>query len=223
MSRSIADITPQDLPTELPLFPLPGVLLLPRGRIPLNVFEPRYLAMTEDALANGRMIGMIQPKAYAPDPVPDDARLFGVGCVGRITSFTETDDGRFAITLTGLCRFRAVAELAGRGGYRRAQVDFGPFVHDMDVDGGRLSDRARLLTAVTAFFESREIHADFDVMEKASDEALVTALAMVCPLDGREKQGLLECEGIAQRGDMLTTLLEMATHGDREDAPSARH
>ena len=223
MSRNIADVTLDDLPSEVPLFPLPGALLLPRGRIPLNIFEPRYLAMIEDALARGRMIGMIQPKDFALDPVPNHAPLFAVGCLGRITSFSETDDGRFAITVTGLCRFRLAEEVEGRGGYRRAHVDFRPFARDMDVDNGTLDDRNRLMVAVKSFFDTKDIKADFEIMEKASDEALVTALAMVCPLDAREKQGLLECGSVTERGDMLTALLEMATHGNGDTGPRLRH
>ena len=211
------------LPTELPIFPLPGALLLPRGRLPLNIFEPRYLNMTQDALGAGRMIGMIQPKISEPGLVEDGIEVFTTGCAGRVVSFSETDDGRFMITLLGVCRFRIAQEIKARDGYRRVDPDYEPFAGDLEADPTALADRARLVAAVDAFFAAKGIEGDRDAIVKAEDEPLVTALAMLCPLGVEEKQALLESADTADRGLLMTGLLEMAVRVGDQPTQAARH
>ncbi len=215
----VAPITPSfaDLPAEIPVFPLSGALLLTQGRLPLNIFEPRYLAMTSDALAAGRMFGMIQPDPGAERGATGPG-LYRIGCLGRLTSFAETEDGRFLITLSGLIRFRVAEELALQRGYRRVRADYGPFRNDLG--GGEAPaalDRAALLAALRPFFLARGIDANWDAVDQASDAMLVLTLAMVCPFEPREKQALLEAEGAEARAAMLVALLQMGAHGEASD------
>jgi uncharacterized protein len=207
MGRGPFDPSFEDLPQTLPVFPLPGVLLLPRGKLPLNIFEPRYLAMTRDALQSDRLIGMVQPveEGAAGDQPP----IFPVGCAGRISQFAETDDGRYLITLTGVCRFRIQRELPLKLGYRRAVPDFTPFRADFSSEACEV-DRPRLLAALRVYFKLQHISADWDSIEGAPDERLITCLAMICPFSSREKQALLEAPGARDRASTLTALLEMA-------------
>jgi len=203
----------EDLPPEIPIFPLPGALLLPRARLPLNIFEPRYLAMTADALAAGRMFGMVQPEPGAPRG-PTGPGIYRTGCLGRLSSFAETEDGRFLITLTGVIRFRVAEELAMRCGYRRVRADYGPFRDDLDLSVEPPPvDRARLMAALRPFFRARGIEANWEAVEQTSDEMLVLTLAMVCPFEVAEKQALLEVATAAERAEMLIALLQMGAHG----------
>jgi hypothetical protein len=213
----------EDLPAEIAIFPLPGALLLPQGRLPLNIFEPRYLAMTEDALANGRMFGMVQP-------VPDAGRgkagppIYRIGCLGRLSSFSETDDERLLITLTGVCRFRIAEELPLHRGYRRIRADYDGFEADLDLATGAAAiDRAALLGALRPFFRARGIEANWDAIERTEDAALVMTLAMVCPFAVPEKQALLEAATPEDRAGMLVALLQMGLHeSDAGDLPPDR-
>ena len=202
------------LPTEFSVFPLEGALLLPRGRLPLNIFEPRYLRMVDDALGSGRVIGMVQP-----DPVrgatPTGPALYRTGCLGRITSFSETEDGRYLVTLTGLTRFWTGVELEVARGYRRVRADFARFAGDvvpMDEDDASEIDRKRLLTGLRSYFTAQGFDAKWDSINEMDDDALVTTLAMVCPFEASEKQALLEAPGLRDRADALTALLEMGTY-----------
>src|SRR6266851_1693111 len=205
-----------ELPAILPIFPLTGVLLLPRGRLPLNIFEPRYLAMTRDALGGERLIGMVQPS----DP-QDDGRG---GCAGRVTQFSETDDGRYLITLTGVSRFRIREELPLLEGYRRVVPDWQPFAHDRERAGKPDFDRERLIRGLKGYFAQRQIQADFEAIEKAPSEYLVTSLAMACPFAPSEKQALLEAADPDERARLLTTLVEMAaTEPPSEETGGTRH
>ena len=223
MSAAVHSPGPDDLPETIPVFPLPGALLLPHGHLPLNIFEPRYLNLTADALGQGRMMGMVQPVHAEPDPVSDTAELYRTGCLGRITSFAETDDGRFLITLTGVSRFRIVDELESVRGYRRVAARYDAFAHDLQEDTGATADRQRLLDAVRAYFQVQGIDTDWAAIKEAPDGALVTSLAMTCPFEPREKQALLECPGLIERGEFLTTLMEMAVHGSKAVAGDAGH
>ncbi len=217
MSRTARDPRFEDLPDCLPIFPLPGVLLLPGGRLPLNIFEPRYLEMFDDALAGDRLIGMIQPKeAEENGCVP---ALYETGCVGRLTSFNETDDGRYLVTLTGLIRFDLNSELEPRN-YRRVHPVFSRFRSDLDEDLTAVA-RDRLLTVLRSYFTAMSIEGDWEAIEKLGDEYLVTSIAMICPLDGPEKQALLEVVTLKERCDTLIALLEMAAH--RGDADHRAH
>ena len=215
------------LPDILPIFPLTAVLLLPRGRLPLNIFEPRYLAMTRDALGGARLIGMVQPS----DP-QDDGRgggglnppVYPVGCAGRVTQFSETDDGRYLITLTGVSRFRIREELPLLDGYRRIAPDWQPFAHDRERPGKPEFDRERLIRGLKSYFAQRQIQADFEAIEKAPGEYLVTSLAMACPFAPSEKQALLEAADPDERARLLTTLVEMAaTEPPTEESGGTRH
>jgi Lon protease-like protein len=196
------------MPEVLPIFPLVGVLLLPRARLPLNIFEPRYLAMTRDALGGERLIGMIQPS----DPTIGGMNppVYPVGCAGRITQFAETDDGRFLITLTGVSRFRIVEELPLLSGYRRVIPDWRAFETDREIPDAPQFDRARLVRGLKNFFGQRQLSADWSAIEKAPAEQLVTSIAMACPFVPSEKQALLEAADFEQRAALLTGLVEMA-------------
>jgi Lon protease-like protein len=198
------------LPTEFPIFPLPGAVLLPRGRLPLNIFEPRYLAMTEDALGEGRVIGMIQPDSLRP-ATPAGPALYKVGCLGRITSFSETEDGRLLITLSGLTRYAVSAELEMRRGYRRVRADLARFARDLEPDEDGV-ERAVLLRALRAYFGAHGFDANWDAINEMPDGVLVGTLAMVCPFEPPEKQALLEAPNTAERAEALLALLEMGVH-----------
>ena len=204
---------PQDLPAEFAVFPLPGVLLLPRGRLPLNIFEPRYLAMTEDALANGRMFAMIQPDAALPE-TPTGPALYRVGCLGRLTTFNETDDGRFLITLTGVSRFSIASEVDMRRGYRRVIGDFSRYLADLnDPEEDTAIGRDALLDALRGYFARRQVEPNWEAINRLADDALVVTLAMVCPFEPIEKQALFEAQGEAERADTLLALLRMGAAG----------
>ena len=201
----------------VPIFPLPGVPLLPGGRLPLNIFEPRYLAMVRDALAGERAIGMIQPCEQATDV--GAAKVYETGCLGRITAFSETDDGRYLITLTGLIRFIVARELPILDGYRRAAADYDRFRGDLEGDAEDGSDRAavtidrvRLLETLGYYFEAQGIESDWEAIEEAGDAALVTWLAMLCPFAAPEKQALLEVMSLPERASAMTAIMEMAVH-----------
>lgn len=216
------------LPDVLPIFPLPGALLLPGGQLPLNIFEPRYLTMILDAMAAGRVIGMIQPAPVAGEaPSDPDLRdapaIYPVGCMGRIINFSETGDGRLLITLLGQARFRVAEELPLHDGYRRVRPDFSDYKDDLDDEAVVAYDRDRLVAAAARFFDARGLKADWSSIEDAPDNLLVTSLAMVCPFDLREKQALLESDGPAARAALLTDLLEMSALGMTTDPGGAAH
>jgi uncharacterized protein len=199
----------EELPGEIPVFPLSGALLLPRGKLPLNIFEPRYLAMTEDALGQGRMLGMIQPDPTVPE-ADTGPGLFHVGCLGRLTSFSETDDRRYLITLTGVIRFAIAGETDMRRGYRRVRTDFAPYVADLDLEPRAIGvARDKLLAELRAYFSQRGFDANWDAIKRLPDDMLVITLAMVCPFEPAEKQALLEVPSDAERASTLLTLLQM--------------
>ncbi len=202
------------MPREFPIFPLDGALLLPRGRLPLNIFEPRYLAMIEDALGAGRMLAMIQsdPKAPEGDLGPG---LYRIGCLGRLSAFSETEDGRFLITLTGVCRFATVEELAMRRGYRRVRGDFAGFESDLSLDPQPIGvEREALVTALRGYFGRRALEANWDTLRRIRDDILVVTLAMTCPFEPAEKQALLEAPTDAERAEALLVLLRMGAAAD---------
>lgn len=205
-----------DLPATLPVFPLTGVLLLPRGRLPLNIFEPRYLNMVSDAMGANRMFGMVQPSQAEAEQNEGDPEVYPVGCAGRVTHFEETDDGRFMLSLRGVCRFRIVEEIPTTRGYRRSTIDWAPYRDDLSQSTGVTINRERLLVAVRTYFTSKGLEANWDAIEKAEDEYLVTSIAMLCPFDPSEKQALLEAQDLLTRSELLTAIVEMAAL-DRSD------
>jgi len=203
--------TIEALPPELAIFPLPGVLLLPDGKLPLNIFEPRYLNMVADSLGNGRMLGMIQPSEESA--IGMEPAVFDTGCMGRISSLDETEDGRLLITLTGVCRFRIHRELDLIGGYRRVVPDWGPFLNDLDEAPDLTIDRERLIVALRAYSRLNNLEFNWKAIERIADYDLSVALCMACPLEPREKQALLESKTPEIRTHTLVTLMEMAVAG----------
>jgi len=205
-----------DLPGTLPIFPLSGALLLPRGVLPLNIFEPRYLAMVDTALRSGdRIIGMIQPQglggAFGESDASASPPLHDVGCAGRITGFNETDDGRVLMTLTGICRFRVTQELDTVTPFRQVAADYGPYAVDLQSGSGELDvSRSQLLDVVRRYLDANGLQADWDAIERSSNEALVNSLSMISPFGPQEKQAMLEAENLEQRNQILIALAEMA-------------
>jgi Lon protease-like protein len=212
---------PEQLPAEIAIFPLSGALLLPGGKLPLNIFEPRYMAMTLDSLASGRMFGMIQGDPGQPRGERGSS-VFQVGCLGRLSSFAETEDGRLLITLTGVTRFRVMEELEPRRGYRRVRADYTDYADDLEPDTPENVARDAILTALRPYFAAKGIDANWDAIEEMAGPSLVTTLAMVCPFGVPEKQALLEAPTLKDRAQSLIALLRMAAHGDGELPPGGR-
>ena len=206
-----------DLPQMIPVFPLDGALLLPGGELPLQIFEPRYLNMVDDVMGAERLIGMIQTRAGGDRLRP---ALAAVGCVGKITSFAETSDGRYLITLTGLCRFAPREELSSRLPYRQVRADYASFEADLSEDApGALADEARerFGQALKRYLNRRELDIDWETANVAPLEALVNSLAMGLPFDLQEKQALLQAQDLAARFETLTALLEIDSAADDGD------
>lgn len=193
-----------DLPSTVPVFPLGGALLLPRGILPLNIFEPRYLAMVDAALKENRLIGMVQPK-------PGKARdaLYSVGCLGRLTAYQETEDGRYLITLTGICRFSIEEEMLNTMPYRTCKISTAEFKSDLRCDFADNSiDRTEFLKTFSAYLEANNLEVDWDSLQRASDETLVNAFCMMSPYGLAEKQAFLEAESLRKRADLLIAITE---------------
>jgi Lon protease-like protein len=198
-------LKPNDLPESVAIFPLSGALLLPGGQLPLNVFEPRYLAMFDAAIAGKRLIGMIQP---ALGEAPETTNLAHVGCLGRITSFAETGDGRYIVSLTGICRFRLVDEISGHHPYRSYKI--APFIADLKSEDEEGSvDRARLLAAFKAYLEANKLEADWESVERAGNMTLVNSLSMMAPFEPAEKQALLEAPDLKTRAETFIAITEI--------------
>jgi uncharacterized protein len=200
-------MTNVDLPAIIPVFPLPGVLLLPRARLPLHIFEPRYIAMLEECMKTpSRLIGMVQTQG------PEGTRLASVGCAGRLSAFSETEDGRYMITLTGVSRFRLGAEVEGFTPFRRFSVDWQAFSGDRasadEVDQGL--DRQAFLALLSRYFEARQLGVDWKNLSRAEPELLINALSMLLPLPPEDKQALLESPSLTDRRQTLTALIEFA-------------
>jgi hypothetical protein len=202
---------PDDLPAVIAIFPLPGALLLPRGQMPLNIFEPRYLAMIDDALRSGaRLIGMIQPDPAHPGQDRTKSQLFRVGCIGRITQLAESGDGRYLVQLTGVARYRLEEELAIGTPYRQCRVTYQPFLDDFTARKGEDKvDRKTLLRTLADFLKANNLKADWEGIENAPNEALVNALAMMSPYGPAEKQALLEAPDLKTRAEILVAVTEI--------------
>lgn len=200
-----------DLPETLPVFPLSGVLLFPRWSLPLNIFEPRYLNMIDDAMSGHRIIGMIQSNS-------DDRAhpsLVRTGCAGRITSYSETDDGRYLISLSGICRFRVAEELNIETPYRQVRTDWEPFANDLaSPPESSLPDRLMLVNSLKRYTQINSMEVDWEAVEHAAMETLINALCAGCPFGTLEKQALLEAQTVADRAQTLITLLDMDVPGD---------
>ena len=204
-------LKPGDLPDIVPVFPLTGALLLPGGQLPLNIFEPRYLSMFDDALAGSRLIGMVQPvfgEHRETDPTADSPSLCQVGCLGRITSFAETGDGRYIISLTGICRYRLLSEVRSARAYRTFRI--APFIADLSqVDDERNVDREALLAAFRAYLDANKLEADWESVERASNMTLVNSMSMMSPYGPAEKQALLEAPDLKTRAETLIAITEI--------------
>jgi Lon protease-like protein len=196
-----------DLPKSLPLFPLTGAVLMPRGALPLNIFEPRYLEMVDYALQGDRLIGMIQPSEHEDTVLKPKLSL--VGCAGKIVEFRETDDNRYLLTLQGICRFRLTGEMDTTTPWRAGFTDFAPFAGDLAQMADEDFPRERLLAALKAYLNTRDMKADWKSVMNAPGEALINTLAMMCPFDPAEKQALLEAQSFQDRASTLMALLEM--------------
>ena len=200
---------PDDLPQVIPVFPLSGALLLPLGQLPLNIFEPRYMAMIDDAMKSDRIIGMVQAMSDAPGQGSKPA-LYGMGCAGRITSLEESGDGRYVVTLTGVARYRIVEELSAVTPYRQARVDFADFARDFDESSERDDvDRTGVIRALRRFAEVHRLSVDWEGIDAAPSDLLVNALAMMSPFGPKEKQALLEAPDLKARADVLIAIAEM--------------
>lgn len=206
-----------DLPETIPLFPLPGALLLPRARLPLHIFEPRYLQMLDDCLkTEARLIGMIQPRDMPSGSRAGstDRRMHAIGCAGRLSQFSETEDGRYMLTLTGISRFRILREVTGFSPYLRAEVSWSGFERDRgatETDGG--FRREPFMALLGKYFEAQNLSTDWSSLKEAEDELLVNSLSMLCPFEAEEKQALLEAPSLSTRRETLVTLLEFALRG----------
>lgn len=201
----------KEFPDLIPVFPLPGALLLPRARLPLHIFEPRYIAMLEDCMKTPhRLIGMVQPRR-APD---GEDRWHAIGCAGRMTAFSETEDGRYMVTLAGVSRFRIRQEVSGFTPYRRAEVEWGDFSRDCggEEHDGRF-DRDAFFPLLERFFAHHALSTDWSSLKEADDEMLINSLSMLCPFEPDEKQALLEAPSLPTRRETLVTLMEFALHG----------
>lgn len=205
-----------DIPAQMIVFPLSGALLLPGGRMPLNIFEPRYVAMIDDVLRGDRMLGMVQPALDGATRDDGEPELCQVGCLGRLISFAETGDGRYLISLQGVCRYRIVEELAVRTPFRQCRV--APFVSDLeDEQGGNHVDRPALLKAFRAYLHANDLDADWESVSRAENGMLVNALSMMAPYGAAEKQALLEAPDLKTRAETLIAITEMALARDNDD------
>lgn len=207
-----------NLPQTIPLFPLPGALLLPRSRLPLNIFEPRYLAMLDDTMKTShRLIGMVQPVDM--QSASGAARLHKIGCAGRLTAFQETEDGRYMVTLSGISRFRITETQDGFAPYIRAEVDWSSFERDLgrrEID--HAFDRVAFLGTLRRYFDAAQLASDWDSLKQAEEELLVNSLSMLCPFDPEEKQALLEAPSLQNRRETLVTLMEFALCGGNDES-----
>ncbi|SIO48111.1 hypothetical protein SAMN05444722_2496 [Rhodovulum sp. ES.010] len=209
-------ISAADLPDTIPVFQLPGALLLPRARLPLHIFEPRYLAMLDDTLKTPhRLIGMIQPREI---PGSSERKLHAIGCAGRVTAFSETEDGRYMITLSGISRYRITREVSGFAPYLKADVSWDGFSRDLgpgEEDKG--FDREPFMALLRRFFASRGLATDWDSLQEAEDELLINSLSMLCPFAPEDKQALLEAPSLATRRETLVTLIEFALRSGTDE------
>ncbi|TYR31639.1 ATP-dependent protease [Mesorhizobium microcysteis] len=212
--------TAKDIPDTVPVFPLTGALLLPGGRMPLNIFEPRYLEMIDHALAHQRLIGMIQPRLDGALRSDGEPELCEVGCLGRLTSFAETGDGRYLISLQGVCRFRIASEMHTRAPFRQSRI--AAFIADLDAEAGAGEvDRPALLKAFRAYLKANDLDADWESVSRAENAMLVNALSMMAPYGPAEKQALLEAPDLKTRAETLIAITEIALARDDEDFGSS--
>ncbi len=208
MTQNSGEIGFEDLPRVIPVFPLPGALLLPGGQLPLHIFEPRYRDMVRDSIAAERIIGMIQPRD--PENRVELPEIYPIGCAGRITAFRETEEGRYYITLKGICRFGVLEEIEAETSYRQTLVSYAKYRSDLQPVDTQHVDRDKLMPALRSFLELHKVDVDWETLEEVPDESLVRSLAMNCPFEPSEKQALLEAADASARSRLVTSLIEMA-------------
>jgi Lon protease-like protein len=217
-------ISDQDIPTIFPIFPLTGAVLFPQTRLPLNIFEPRYLNLIDAVLAGSRYVGMLQPRTRKQENETNGDEIYDVGCLGRLTAFAETEDGRYVITLTGITRFRITSELAIKDGYRSVQANLKEFDPDPDLGpAGSQFDRAAFMETLKAYLITLGAEENQETFEHAHDQALVTTVAMSAPFTPEEKQAVLECSGLNDQARMVLAIMEMATYGGGPDNLRLKH
>ncbi len=210
-----------DLPKSLPVFPLSGVLLLPGGNLPLNIFEPRYVAMVETAMAGGRMIGMIQPADETSDAKAPP--LKAIGCAGKIVEFHETTDGRYVINLNGISRFRVAEELESHQGFRQVRPEWSAFENDLSSSECLGLDREKLIALLRFYFQKEQMNCEWSQIENANDGKLITCLSMICPFDAQDKQALLEADDCKARAALFMTMLDQAVHNAADAESQTQH
>ena len=215
-------ISDQDIPTSFPIFPLMGAVLFPQTRLPLNIFEPRYLNLIDAVLAGPRYVGMLQPRTRKKESGADDGQTYEVGCLGRLTAFAETEDGRYVITLTGITRFRITSELAVKDGYRSVQANFREFDSDLSVADSQF-DRVAFMETLKAYLNTLGAEEGHETFEHAHDQALITAVAMTAPFTPEEKQAVLECSALSDQANMVRTIMEMVTYGGSPNNACLEH
>ncbi len=198
----------ENLPQKLPIFPLPGAMLLPHGKMPLNIFEPRYLKMVFDSLKGSRLIGMVQPLELLPDPVPEKTDLFDIGCAGRITSFTESEDGRILLTLQGVCRFEIEKEFNTTTAYRQVKPNFAAFKDDLLSEYPAVN-REGLIPVLRDYLELKGLNINWADLDKIEDRFLIATIGMINPFDYKEKQAILQTQNIRDIAHVMISLMEM--------------
>jgi Lon protease-like protein len=214
-------ISDQDIPTTFPIFPLMGAVLFPQTRLPLNIFEPRYLNLIDAVLAGSRYVGMLQPRTQKKETDNTDGEIYDVGCLGRLTAFMETEDGRYVVTLTGITRFRITSELAIKDGYRSVKANLHEFNPDLFPADSQF-DRIAFMETLKAYLVTLGAEESQETFDHAHDQALVTTVAMSAPFTPEEKQAVLECSGLSDQASMVRAIMEMATYGG-PDSPRLKH
>jgi Lon protease-like protein len=209
-----------DLPAELPIFPLAGAVVMPGVQLPLNIFEPRYLNMVFDALAGDHLIGMIQP--LTETSLDESPEIHKIGCGGRITSYSETSDGRIVLVLTGVCRFEVRSEIEGRHGYRRVRASWERFAIDYHEDETKMPNRESFFTSLRAYTQLRSVEVPWDDVKKMADSDLVNLLCTHLPLEPDDKQALIETIDLTQRADLMRALMDMSSASSIQTAEN-RH
>ena len=215
-------ISDQDIPTTFPVFPLSGAVLFPQTRLPLNIFEPRYLSMIDAALAGSRYVGMVQPRLSTQETVADDSAIYDVGCLGRLTAFAETDDGRYVVTLTGITRFQIVSEFELKDGYRSIQASFKEFEPELSSTDNEF-DRPGFMETLKAYLLTLGAEENQETFEHADDQALVSTIAMAAPFTAEEKQAILECPRLGNQARLMRSIMEMAVYGGDPENPRLKH
>ncbi|MBM09189.1 MAG: peptidase S16 [Magnetovibrio sp.] len=223
MENSLVNTELEHLPNQIPIFPLTGVLLLPGGKLPLHIFEPRYIKMVESALGSGRWFGMIQPYQGNRETVSDNHPLFDTGCLGRIKTFSETDDGRYLLTVIGVCRFKIKKELPKTSSFRKVIPNYEKFARDLESQKLTTSERKRLSHTIQQYFKERGHEIDWESIKQTPDEMFVASIAMACPFNPTEKQALMEAPDLSALTACLIAILKIAEYDNNSKFNSVSH